>query len=83
MYTAAELEVMQKQNLLTQQPKREHEITDDAQQLEQTRPISSLHCLPQLQQIQQFQPMQLRALYLPSITNVSLLPAQFDKMLPH
>uniref|UniRef100_A0A034W8K6 FLYWCH-type domain-containing protein n=1 Tax=Bactrocera dorsalis TaxID=27457 RepID=A0A034W8K6_BACDO len=82
MYTAAELELMQKQNLLTHQPKREHEITDNAQQLEPTRPIGSFQCLPQLQHIQQFQPMQLGALYLPPITNVSLLPPQFDKMLP-
>lgn len=82
MYTAAELEMIQKQNLLTHLPKRELENTDDTQQLEQTRTINSLHCLPQLQHIQQFQSMQLRALYLSPISNVSLLPPQFDKMLP-
>uniref|UniRef100_A0A0A1WN25 DNA mismatch repair protein MutS n=1 Tax=Zeugodacus cucurbitae TaxID=28588 RepID=A0A0A1WN25_ZEUCU len=82
MYTTAELEIMQKQDLLTHQPKQECETTDVAKQLEPSRPINTLQCLSQLQHIQQFQPLQLRSLFLPPITNVSLLPTQLDKMLP-
>ncbi|XP_053954827.1 uncharacterized protein LOC128861002 [Anastrepha ludens] len=74
MYTSAEVESMQKQNLMQQQ----HGLKDlkATQTMEQCRPIRTFQYLNQLQQLQ------LRPLYPQPMPTVSLLETQFPKMLP-